>query len=172
MKFKAILCLLLLFLSMQAGAQQRKGYSNQRRTTSSVSKPTQSAITKTRQVGSDGFVWYKLKKGGLYGVADIDGKTIIPIKYTNVYYEADKDRAKHYFRVNENDFEGIYTRFGNCIIPTLKHFTSCSITGGKGNDGRIFLGVECKNNNGEVAFYDIRGNEVIALGNYDRLFMS
>ena len=167
-----ILIFLMMFLCLQVNAQQRRKAVTQRRTTTSVKKNNQQAIKKTRKVGEDGFVWYELKKGGLYGAADIEGKTIIPIKYTSVYYKANKDTQKHYFHVKDNDFEGIYTRFGFCIIPTFKHFTSCSITGGKRFDGRIFLGVECKNNNGEMAFYDIRGNEVISLGNYERLYMA
>lgn len=172
MKNKAILCLLLVLLCLHVYAQQRKRTTTQRKvTTTAVNKPAKPAVTKTRKVGEDGFVWYELKKGGLYGAADIEGKTIIPIEYTSVYYKANKDTYKHYFHVKDNDFEGIYTRFGFCIIPTFKHFTSCSITGGERFDGRIFLGVECKNNNGEMAFYDIRGNEVISLGNYERLWM-
>ena len=167
-----ILTFLMMFLCLQVNAQQRRKAVTQRRTTTSVKKNNQQAIKKTRKVGEDGFVWYELKKGGLYGAADIEGKTIIPIEYTSVYYKANKDTQKHYFHVKDNDFEGIYTRFGFCIIPTFKHFTSCSITGGESFDGRIFLGVECKNNNGEMAFYDIRGNEVISLGNYERLYIA
>lgn len=52
-----------------------------------------------REVGEDGFIWYKLKKGNLYGAADIDGNTIIPIKYSDVDYRSDDVLGTHYFRV-------------------------------------------------------------------------
>ena len=66
MKNKTILCLLLLLLSLHVYAQQRKRTTTQRRvTTTAVKKPAQSAVTKTRKVGKDGFVWYELKKGSL-----------------------------------------------------------------------------------------------------------
>ena len=77
MKNKTILCLLLLLLSLHVYAQQRKRTTTQRRvTTTAVKKTAQPTITKTRMVGEDGFVWYKLKKGSLYGAADIDKKQI------------------------------------------------------------------------------------------------
>lgn len=128
MKNKAILCLLLVLLSLHVGAQQRKRTTTQRKvTTTAVKKPAQPTITKTRKVGKDGFVWYELKKGSLYGAADIEGKTIIPIKYSKVMY-VEWQTDWHYFIVLEGDFEGMYTRMGNCIIPTDKHFTSCLLS--------------------------------------------
>ena len=47
-------------------------------------------ITRERKVGDDGFVWYKVKKGGLYGAEDSNGKTIIPSIYKYVYYSGDR----------------------------------------------------------------------------------
>ena len=43
-------------------------------------------VTKTREVGEDGFIWYKLKKGNLYGVQDIEGKEIVPVKFDHIDY--------------------------------------------------------------------------------------
>lgn len=148
MKNKAILCLLLVLLSLHVYAQQRKRTTTQRRvTTTAVKKPAQPAVTKTRKVGKDGFVWYELRKGSLYGAADIEGKTIIPIKYSRVMY-VDWKTDCHYFIVLEGDFRGIYTRMGNCIIPTDKHFTSCSLDRNKNKEGTPFLSVECETNDG------------------------
>ena len=84
MKFRVTLSLLLLCLSIQINAQQRKRTTSQRQVTTTVQKTVQSTITKTRNVGEDGFIWYKLEKDGLYGAADIEGRTIIPIEYTSI----------------------------------------------------------------------------------------
>lgn len=63
MKNKAILCLLLVLLCLHVYAQQRKRTTTQRKvTTTAVNKPAKPAVTKTRKVGEDGFVWYELKK--------------------------------------------------------------------------------------------------------------
>lgn len=162
MKNMITLCLFLVLFSVHSGAQQRNRTTGQRRgTTMVVKKPVQPTIEKKRCVGKDGFIWYQLKKGNFYGAADIEGKTIIPIMYDNVRYVDFLDDL-HYFEVDEGDFEGLYTRMGTCIIPTSKHFTCLYIKCSKNDAGKVFLGVECKNNNGQCAFYDVRGNEVIA----------
>lgn len=75
MKNKAILCLLLVLLSLHVGAQQRKRTTTQRKvTTTAVKKPAQPTITKTRKVGKDGFVWYELKKAVSMGRLTLRGK--------------------------------------------------------------------------------------------------
>lgn len=114
-----------MFLSLQVNAQQRKKNVTQRRTTTSVKKSNPQTIKKIREVGEDGFIWYKLRKGNLYGAADIDGKTIIPIKYTKVSYSPISDTHKFY--VKNGDYEGLYTRRGRCIISPNKHFTNVLI---------------------------------------------
>lgn len=161
-----------MFLSLQVNAQQRKKIVTQRRTTTSVKKRNPQTIKKTREVEEDGFIWYKLRKGNLYGAADIDGKTIIPIKYTKVTYIYDPIADTHKFYVKNGDYEGLYTRRGRCIISPDKHFTSVSLSEivNKKN-GNVFLYVNCENNFGEKSLYDIRGNEVIAPGYYERLNM-
>lgn len=168
MRFRVTLSLLLLCLSIHINAQQRKRTTSQRQVTTTVQKPVQSTITKTRKVGEDGFIWYELKKYGLYGAADIEGRTIIPIKYTSINYYA-YSCGRHFFLVRDNDFKGIYTRLGNCIIPTEKHFTKIEFDVAQNQNKKLFLGVACKNNNGQMAFFDIRGNEVIPLGDFEEL---
>ena len=113
-----------MFLCLQVNAQQRRKAVTQRRTTTSVKKNNPQAIKKTRKVGEDGFIWYELRKGGLYGAADIDGKTIIPIKYTGLNYRYDSYDETHYFNVENGDYKGVYTRRGSCIISPDKHFTN------------------------------------------------
>lgn len=88
-----------MFLCIQVNAQQRRKAVTQRRTTTSVKKNNPQAIKKTRKVGEDEFIWYELRKGGLYGAADIDGKTIIPIKYTGLDYWCNSHNGTHYFEV-------------------------------------------------------------------------
>ena len=92
-----IFVFLMMFLCLQISAQQRRKTIPQRRTTASVKKGTPQTIKKMREVGEDGFIWYKLKKGNLYGAADIDGNTIIPIKYSDVGYSCFDDDGTHYF---------------------------------------------------------------------------
>ena len=77
-----------MFLCLQVNAQQRRKAVPQRRTTTSVKKNNPQAIKKTRKVGEDGFIWYELQKGNLYGAADIEGNIIIPIMFSRIFYNA------------------------------------------------------------------------------------
>ena len=157
-----------MFLYIQVNAQQRRKAVTQRRTTTSVKKNNPQAIKKTRKVGEDGFIWYELRKGGLYGAADIDGKTIIPIKYTGLDYWCNSHNGTHYFKVKNGDYKGVYTRRGSCIMSPDKHFTDVTIYSEE-QSGKVYLYATCENNFGEKGLYDIRGNEVIAPGNYEYL---
>lgn len=167
-----ILVFLMMFLCLQISAQQRRKNIPQRRTTASVKKGTPQTLKKMREVGEDGFIWYKLQKGNLYGAADIEGRTIIPIKFTSVYYLAIETSGAHYFCVKSGDFEAVFTRCGRCIISPSKHFTNTSVRSCKTDKGKILLSVSCENNFGEKSLYDIRGNEVIPSGNYEHLFIT
>lgn len=124
-----------------------------------------------REVGEDGFIWYKLKKGNLYGAADIDGNTIIPIKYSDVDYRSDDVLGTHYFRVKKGDYEGIYSPKGRCIISPDRHFTSVWIVSEKTKSDKVLLNVCCKNNFGEIGLCDIKGNQVVAPGYYEKLYI-
>ena len=57
---------------------------------------------KFRQVGKDGYIWYKLKRGNLYGARDNDGNDIIPIKYTDVEYMCNERDGTHWFKVQQD----------------------------------------------------------------------
>ena len=165
------LLVLMMFLCLQISAQQRRKTIPQRRTTTSVKKGTPQTIKKMRETGEDGFIWYKLKKGNLYGAADIDGNTIIPIKYSDVDYRSDDVLGTHYFRVKKGDYEGIYSPKGRCIISPDRHFTSVWIGSAKTKSDKVLLYVRSKNNFGEKGLYDIMGNEVVAPGDYEHLYI-
>ena len=166
-----VLVFLMMFLCLQISAQQRRKTIPQRRTTASVKKGTPQTIKKMREVGEDGFIWYKLKKGNLYGAADIDGNTIIPIKYSDVDYRSDDVLGTHYFRVKKGDYEGIYSPKGRCIISPDRHFTSVWIGSAKTKSDKVLLYVRSKNNFGEKGLYDIMGNEVVVPGDYEHLYI-
>ena len=166
-----ILVFLMMFLCLQISAQQRRKNIPQRRTTTSVKKGTPQTIKKMRETGEDGFIWYKLKKGSLYGAADIDGNTIIPIKYSDVDYCCLVGDETHFFTVKKGDYEGIYSPKGRCIISPDRHFTSVWIGSEKAKSDKVLLYVCCKNNFGERGLYDIMGNEVVAPGGYGPLFI-
>ena len=161
-----ILVFLMMFLCLQISAQQRRKTIPQRRTMTSVKKGTPQTIKKMREVGEDGFIWYKLKKGSLYGAADIDGNTIIPIKYSDVDYCCLVGDETHFFTVKKGDYEGIYSPKGRCIISPDRHFTTVWIGSEKAKSDKVLLYVCCKNNFGERGLYDIMGNEVVAPGGY------
>lgn len=167
-----ILLVLMMFLCLQISAQQRRKTIPQRRTTASVKKGTPQTIKKMREVGEDGFIWYKLKKGSLYGAADIDGNTIIPIKYSDVDYCCLIGDETHFFTVKKGDYKGIYSPKGRCIISPDRHFTTVWIGSEKTKSDKVFLYVFCKNNFGEVNLCDIKGNQVVAPGYYEHLYIS
>ena len=160
-----------MFLCLQISAQQRRKNIPQRRTMTSVKKGTPQTIKKMREVGEDGFIWYKLKKGSLYGAADIDGNTIIPIKYSDVDYCCLVGEETHFFTVKKGDYEGIYSPKGRCIISPDRHFTSVWIGSAKTKSDKVLLYVRSKNNFGEKGLYDIMGNEVVAPGDYEHLYI-
>ena len=166
-----VLVFLMMFLCLQISAQQRRKTIPQRRTTASVKKGTPQTIKKMREVGEDGFIWYKLQKGNLYGAADIDGNTIIPIKYSDVDYCCLIGDETHFFTVKKGDYEGIYSPKGRCIISPDRHFTTVWIGSEKAKSDKVLLYVCCKNNFGERGLYDIMGNEVVAPGGYGPLFI-
>ena len=166
-----VLVFLMMFLCLQISAQQRRKTIPQRRTTASVKKGTPQTIKKMREVGEDGFIWYKLKKGSLYGAADIDGNTIIPIKYSDVDYCCLVGEETHFFTVKKGDYEGIYSPKGRCIISPDRHFTSVWIGSAKTKSDKVLLYVGSKNNFGEKGLYDIMGNEVVAPGDYEHLYI-
>lgn len=123
-----------------------------------------SDITKTLHVEDDGFVWYELKKNELYGASNVEGKTIVPINYSNIsYYCQDRDEYNehkptgvHYFEVEEDEYTGVYTREGTMVIPTSKHFTFVIL---QNLDDKWYWNVDDDSGEGLL---DIRGREIIS----------
>ena len=163
-----ILIFLMMFLCLQVNAQQRRRTVTQRRATTSVKKSNPQAIKKTREVGEDGFIWYHLQKGNLYGAADIEGNIIIPIMFSRIFYNASYNDGCHFFIVRLGDFCGIYSRLGKPIISPNKKLTMIYFRTqkSKGNSFLYFIG---ENNFGERGIYDAKGNEVVAPDLYETL---
>ena len=126
-----------------------------------------SETTKTRQVGSDGYIWYLLKKGGLYGVQDIEGNDIIPIFYDRIEYEAGRTR---YFKVFSGDFVGVYTRKGKLVVSTDKHYTFV-MEGMYGYKVQDMIFWNAKKNDGVNIILDAYGKEVFSAEDYSAVSM-
>lgn len=155
MRLKTLLFLLPLFLSCFNGFAQTKKPSN-------TGKPqTQQTVstTATREVGEDGYIWYKLKRGNLYGARDIEGKTIIPVKYKAVSYFCNDGFGTHCFFVTDGDFKGAYTRKGTMVVSPERHYVDLSI---EGHGGKICWDAR-KNGSPERVVLDARGNELFSV---------
>lgn len=159
-----VLVFLMMFLCLQISAQQR-------RISSTVKNGTSQTIKRIRKVGEDGFIWYRLQKGNLYGVADTDGNTIIPVRYRNIEYCCYENDGTHYFNVKSGDYVGIFTPNGRCIISPDRHFTSAYVISRITENENLFLHVTCENNLGKKGLYDIKGNQVVAPDNYEYLYI-
>lgn len=119
------------------------------------SAQTTAKITKERKVEGNGYIWYKLKKGGMYGAQDIEGNIIVPIKYNSVdEYMGYKD--VHFFKVTDGDFVGAYTPNGNYVVPIEGHYTSVHLYH---EFGKTYWVV--KKNGGATGVLDSKGNVVI-----------
>ena len=169
MKQRLLMMVLALGMLSINGSAQTKKRTPVKRTTTTTTNPATTTTTKERQVGSDGYIWYRLKKGNLYGAQDIEGRQIIPVKYNRVEYKTGTIR---YFTVKANDFEGVYTRKGTLVISTDKHYTSVRPGGGLSIDevvGVVFW--EVKKNDGGIIILDARGNEVFSAERYSSVMM-
>ena len=156
MKRKLLLMVLTLgMFSINVSAQTKRQTPVKKATT----RPTTATTTKERQVGSDGYIWYRLKKGNLYGAQNIEGKEIIPIKYTKIEY---KSSIVRYFYVENGDFAGIYTRKGSVVVSTDRHYTSISsgFVDIRCVIGKVFW--KAKKNDGGLIVLDAKGNEAFS----------
>ena len=153
----------LLFLVLGLGicsinvSAQTKKRTPVKRTTTTTTRPATATTTKERQVGNDGYIWYKLKKGELYGAQDIEGKEIIPAIYDNIWYESDHNNI-HWFRVKKGDFIGGYTCEGKCFVSTDKHYTVLGSGVTHEMNGKIHW--IYKKNGTQTGLLDSNGNEV------------
>lgn len=124
-------------------------------------------IEKTLETGADGFKYYKIKKGNLAGVEDLDGNILVPILYDNVYYIVDSDYGTHFFKTKKDPYVGAYSPEGKEIIPIDRKYTSIRLysplqdMGGRiyANSGFVYFTVE--RNGGMKGICDASGTEVI-----------
>ena len=154
-----ILILALGMCSINVNAQTKRRPVRPVSTNSSRKQSAQ--VKKTREVGEDGFVWYKLKCGNLYGVQDLDGNIIIPIKFDKIRYV---NLHTRYFEVESGDFEGVYTRKGRLIVSTDRHYTNISAGVGGEEEGKVFW--KAYRNGGGCMILDAKGNEAFSAEQY------
>ena len=128
--------------------------------------------TRERKVGENGFVWYEVKSGNLYGAEDAKGKTIIPTKYKSVDY-VDNLGYRDYFIVDDpilkaevtgsnglmREFQGVYTSKGECIIPTSRGYSG--IWGHKTENNLLYYSFDIHFNGVEIeGICNVHGEEL------------
>lgn len=128
------------------------------------------AQKRTRQVESDGFVWYEVEKDAHHiGAEDANGRTLIPTQYFSVFYHAKKGNMG-YFTVwvgsnYENKSVGVYTKNGTNVIPASRGYYEVNM---HIEDEGYYFGVK---KNGKEGACDANGREIIA-PQYESLFYS
>lgn len=146
--------------SISGGAQTKKQPAKRQATTT---RSTQQGgqVMKFRQVEEDdGYVWYLLKRGNLYGARDEDGNNIVPIKYDGVSYECFSGNCTRFFCVRKGEYKGAYTRMGTLVISPDRHYEEITLDG---NDlGMIFWRVKKKGVKGTIIL-DAKGREIFTL---------
>ena len=155
-----IMVLALGMCSINMSAQTKKQSTTKRTTTSRSTNSQQGGqIMKFRQVGEDGYIWYKIKRGNLFGARDAEGNNIIPIKYTDVSYHCDDRFGVHCFYVKNGDFQGAYTRQGTLVIPPERHYVKVNISG----EGGKICWIGQKNGKPEQYVLDAKGKELFSV---------
>ena len=157
---KKVILMMVLALGMcsiNGSAQTKKQSTTKRATTSRSTNSRQGGqVMKFRQVGNDGYIWLKLKRGNLYGVRDDNGNTIIPIKYDDIIYCCEE--GKNYFIVNSNGCQGIYSIEGDYIIKTDKGYKKIELW--VNNTGEAAIWYAEKREYSDIDIYDTRGKFV------------
>ena len=161
-----ILLLALGMCSINVSAQTRK-QNTTRRATTTRSTQQSGQVMKFKQTGEDGYVWYKLKQGNLYGARDAEGNNIIPIKYDKVEYNTSKISGYHYFTVEKGNYKGTFTREGTMVISPDKHYNYLVLDCSK---GKICWNGWNRNSKKHTIF-DAKGKEVFSI-ECDRIFLS
>ena len=169
-----MLCLALLTVgSSGADAQTKKKTTAVRRTTTTArrttttAKPAQPQVTAERLVGKDGFVWFRTKKGDLYGAVDEQGNTIVPMEYDEVTYKLALEVGTRFFyamkKINGIEYKAAYSPKGKCIIPIDRGYTFLYL-GWTGNRNYIYFNTGKYGDSG-YGICDAQGSEVIAPNN-------
>ena len=183
MENKVLVTLLMVLswgmCSINVNAQAKRQSATKRTTPIRSANAQQGGqIMKFKQVGEDGYVWYKLKRGNLCGARDAEGNNIIPIKYDDITYVCTIEKyaynykgkdGKHYFEVSMGRTKGAYTREGRLVISTDKNYTSIemNLEGIKPCWLVATQGSESMN-----GLLDMKGNTVIEPGKYRVVYPS
>lgn len=169
MKQKVLtMALVLGALIVNVSAQTTRRTPVKKTTTTS---PTITTTTKYLQLGQDGYVWYKVKKGNSFGARSIEGKDIVPAIYDDVVYECrnykenfsdwNLEMSTKWFRVKSGDNIGIYSTEGNCLISPERYHSGYSVgvpTIDTHYQENMFLYVLKE---GKMGVLDVQGREVI-----------
>ena len=117
-------------------------------TKGSSSPSSRTQIPRKEHTEEDGFVWYEIQKGNIYGAQDRNGNTVIPLTrgYSVVFYF---DGA---FYVYKNKKEGVCDLTGKEIISPSRGYDEVI---------HIETGYHVKRN-GKEGFCDMTGKEIIS----------
>ena len=149
-----LMVLALGICSINGSAQTKK--QNTPRMSNSRSTQQDDQVMKFRQVEADGYVWFKLKRGNLFGARDSDGNNIIPVKYDKVEYHTSEISGYHYFTVKKGDYEGAFTREGTLVISPDKHYNYLVLDCSKGRNS-----CSCTRNQGLFKFHRKEKGELV-----------
>ena len=168
---KQTLLIMVLALGMcciNVSAQTTKRTPVRRTTTTS---PATAPIAKYLQLGQDGYVWYKVKKGDSFGAQSIEGKDIVPAIYDDVVYECrnykesfsdwNLEMSTKWFRVQSENNIGLYSIAGNCLVSPERYRSNYSVvipTIDTHYMGKMFLYIR---KDEKVGVLDVQGREVI-----------
>lgn len=122
---------------------------------------TRKTIKKTRKVGDDGFVWYRLERAGLYGIESSDGKRILSPEYGYIYY--DEDSGNFRVECKGGCHQGILTKDGSWLIPLNREYDKIYYMDSDG-----YYSVE---KDGYEGACDIKGKEIIAPNRYKSIIL-
>lgn len=157
MKQSIIVMIIVAFFSQTAfiNAQTRK-------------RNTKPKLEKTLLTGDDGFMYYKVKQGKSVGIEDLEGNTLVPVIYDDVYYWTDSYDGTHFFKTERTPYVGAYSPDGKEIIPMERKYTKVYLhtpfqSMGKetyAKSGFVYFKVE--RNGGLIGICDASGTEVIA----------
>ena len=163
-----IMVLALGMCSINLSAQTKKRSMAKRTTTTRSTNSQQGGqVMKFRQVEDDGYIWYKLKRGSLFGARDLEGNDIIPIKYNEVSYYCNETGGTHCFYVKSGDFQGAYTRQGTLVISPDRYYVKVRISG----EGGKVCWIAEKKGKTDKFILDAKGNEIFSL-NYKTVYMT
>ncbi len=162
-----LLALVIAMSSINAQAQKRKRTTKKRAVTTKVetSSPAamKSGMTKELKTEKDGYQWYLVKQGNLYGAQDKSGKKIILTEYDNIYCYSEKGETSsyRYFTARKGDYYALYYPNGKCPISIDRRYGSLflSITANK-----AYIVVARSLSSGDIGFgiCDMDGIEVIS----------